>query len=94
MAAVSEPFERVGIVGGGFMGSGIAESVARASIEVLVHEPEDEPLERSRDRVAASAAKAVEGGKLDAAEADALCVPVWPTRTRRASSIATSSRPT
>ncbi len=72
MAAASEPIERVGIVGGGFMGSGIAESVARAGIEVLVHEPEDEPLERSRDRVAASAARAVEGGKLDAAEADAL----------------------
>ena len=44
MAAASEPIERVGIVGGGFMGSGIAESVARAGIEVLVHEPEDEPL--------------------------------------------------
>ena len=39
--------DRVGIVGGGFMGSGIAESAARAGVEVLVHEPEAEPLERS-----------------------------------------------
>lgn len=41
----------VGVFGAGFMGSGIAESVARAGIDVLVHEPEQSVLERSRERI-------------------------------------------
>jgi 3-hydroxybutyryl-CoA dehydrogenase len=64
--------ERVGIVGGGFMGSGIAESVARAGIAVHVYEPESAPLERSRERIAASVERAVSGGKLEAGEGEAL----------------------
>jgi 3-hydroxybutyryl-CoA dehydrogenase len=62
----------VGIVGGGFMGSGIAESVARAGIAVHVYEPQDAPLQRSRERIAASVDKAVSGGKLEAGDAEAL----------------------
>jgi 3-hydroxybutyryl-CoA dehydrogenase len=64
--------ETVGVVGGGLMGSGIAESVARAGLSVFVHEPDSEPLERSRARVEKSVARAVEGGKLEAGEAEAL----------------------
>jgi 3-hydroxybutyryl-CoA dehydrogenase len=41
----------VGVVGAGFMGSGIAESAARGGFDVVVHEPEAAPLERSRDRI-------------------------------------------
>ena len=40
--------EGVAIVGAGFMGSGIAESVAVAGIRAFVYEPERAPLERSR----------------------------------------------
>jgi 3-hydroxybutyryl-CoA dehydrogenase len=58
-------FERVGIVGGGFMGSGIAESCARAGLEVVIHEPELAPLERSQERIEASLQKAAARGKLD-----------------------------
>jgi len=58
--------ERVGVVGAGFMGSGIAESVARASIDVVLYEPGDAALARSRDRIEASLARAVSGGKLGA----------------------------
>ena len=82
MAAAGDgkAIERVGIVGGGFMGSGIAEAAARGGVEVLVHEPDPEPLERSRERVSASVAKAVSAGKLDAAEAEALTERVtWTT---------------
>jgi 3-hydroxybutyryl-CoA dehydrogenase len=61
--------ESVGIVGGGFMGSGIAESVARAGLPVRVQEPESGPLDAARERVEASVARAVKGGKLDDAEA-------------------------
>jgi 3-hydroxybutyryl-CoA dehydrogenase len=61
--------ESVGIVGGGFMGSGIAESVARAGLPVRVQEPERAPLESARKRLDASLARAVKGGKLDVDEA-------------------------
>ena len=64
--------ERVGVVGAGFMGSGIAESVARAGIEVVLYEPEEAPLERSRERIDASVRRAIKGGKLDEAAAGAL----------------------
>jgi 3-hydroxybutyryl-CoA dehydrogenase len=52
---------QVGIVGGGFMGSGIAESVARAGIAVAVYEPDEAPLERSRERISTSVDRAVSG---------------------------------
>jgi 3-hydroxybutyryl-CoA dehydrogenase len=55
---------RVGIVGAGFMGSGIAEAAARAGIDVTLHEPEQEPLDRSKGRIDQSVARAVKGGKL------------------------------
>ena len=64
--------ERVGIIGAGFMGSGIAESAARAGLEVIVHEPTEEPLERSRARIAQSVGHAVRRGRLEQAEAASL----------------------
>jgi 3-hydroxybutyryl-CoA dehydrogenase len=62
----------VGVVGAGFMGSGIAESCARAGLDVVVQEPEQPPLDRSRGRVRASLDRAVRGGKLSEDEAAAL----------------------
>jgi 3-hydroxybutyryl-CoA dehydrogenase len=62
----------VGVVGAGFMGSGIAESAARAGARVVVHEPDAAPLERSRGRIATSLERAVARGKLDEAGAEAL----------------------
>jgi 3-hydroxybutyryl-CoA dehydrogenase len=60
---------RVGIVGAGFMGSGIAESAARAGVDVTLHEPDQEPLDRSRAAIERSVARAVKGGKLTDADA-------------------------
>jgi 3-hydroxybutyryl-CoA dehydrogenase len=60
----------VGVVGAGFMGSGIAESVAKAGIEVLLHEPERAALERSRTQIEDSLQRAVRSGKLSATEVD------------------------
>ncbi|MGH2890187.1 MAG: 3-hydroxyacyl-CoA dehydrogenase family protein, partial [Solirubrobacteraceae bacterium] len=69
---LSEPgrISRVGIVGAGFMGSGIAESAAAAEIDVVVYEPQQAPLERSRGRLRQSVQRAVARKKLtsDAAE--------------------------
>jgi len=58
-------FEKVGIVGAGFMGSGIAESCARAGLEVVLEEPGAAALERSRQRIEQSLQKAAARGKLD-----------------------------
>jgi 3-hydroxybutyryl-CoA dehydrogenase len=64
--------ERVGVVGAGFMGSGIAEAAARAGLDVVVHEPEVEPLRRSTARIEESVARAVRGGKLSDEDAAGL----------------------
>jgi 3-hydroxybutyryl-CoA dehydrogenase len=55
---------RIGVVGAGFMGSGIAESAAAAGIEATVYEPEEAPLLRSRLALETSVGRAVERGKL------------------------------
>ena len=67
-----DDLEAVGVVGAGFMGSGIAESAARAGLRVTLHEPDAAPLERSRGRIEGSVERAVEGGKLSTDEAGAL----------------------
>ena len=58
-----EPIESVAIVGGGFMGSGIAESASLAGFPVIVCELPDFTL-ASRDRLEKSMAAAVQRGKL------------------------------
>src|SRR3954453_15851973 len=65
-------FTQLGVVGAGFMGSGIAESTARAGIPVVLYEPEQAPLERSRDRIETSLERAVAGGKLSSDDAASL----------------------
>ncbi len=69
---MTEAIDLVGVVGAGFMGSGIAESAARGGFHVVIHEPEEAPLKRSAERIEASVAKAVSGGKLSDDEAGAL----------------------
>jgi 3-hydroxybutyryl-CoA dehydrogenase len=64
--------DRLAVVGAGFMGSGIAEAAAAAGVAVTLYEPEQAPLERSRQRLGDSTARAVEGGKRTAEEAEAL----------------------
>ena len=69
---MSDPIKEIGIVGAGFMGSGIAESAARAGLKVHLFEPEREPLDRSLDRIEQSVDRAVKGGKLREPEAGEL----------------------
>ena len=56
---------RVGVIGGGLMGSGIAEVCARSGVDVTVVEADDERAERSRAAIEKSLARAVRSGKLD-----------------------------
>jgi 3-hydroxybutyryl-CoA dehydrogenase len=60
----------VGVVGAGFMGSGIAESSAAAGKHVLIYEPSQGPLERSREMHGAALQKAVARGRLSAEDAE------------------------
>jgi 3-hydroxybutyryl-CoA dehydrogenase len=62
----------IGVVGAGFMGSGIAESAAAAGKHVVVYEPDDRPFQRSRESLVASVGKAVSRGKLDRDEGEQL----------------------
>ena len=63
--------QRIGVVGCGLMGSGIAEVCARAGCDVVVREVEPSLAERGRERIEASLERAVGSGKLDAADRDA-----------------------
>lgn len=63
--------ERVGVVGAGQMGSGIAEVCAKAGLDVRVAETTGEALELGRTRLTNSLGKAAERGKITGAERDA-----------------------
>jgi 3-hydroxybutyryl-CoA dehydrogenase len=63
--------QKVGIVGGGQMGGGIAEVCAKAGIDVIVVEMTDELAARSKTGVERSLAKALERGKIDEGGLDA-----------------------
>ncbi len=61
----------VGVVGGGIMGSGIAEMAARAGFDVVVREVDEVAAASARHRLTASLAKAVRAGKLSEADREA-----------------------
>jgi 3-hydroxybutyryl-CoA dehydrogenase len=62
----------VGIVGAGFMGTGIAESAAAVGKQVFLYEPGEDALERSKDSLKVSVERAVTRGKLSDDDASAL----------------------
>lgn len=61
----------VGVVGCGLMGSGIVELVAKNGYNVVVREINDDFLQQGLKRVQGSMARAVEKGKLSAADREA-----------------------
>jgi 3-hydroxybutyryl-CoA dehydrogenase len=69
MAAMA--IERVGVVGCGLMGAGIAEVSARAGLDVVVREVDAGAAEAGLNRVTSSLDRALRAGKLDEAGRDA-----------------------
>ncbi|GAA1516207.1 3-hydroxybutyryl-CoA dehydrogenase [Nocardioides humi] len=61
--------ERVGVVGGGLMGSGIAEVNARAGKDVIVVESSPAAVEAARQRLESSLKRAESRGKIESADA-------------------------
>jgi len=68
---VNERIHRIGIVGCGLMGSGIAEVSARAQLDVVVVEVSDTALASGRKRIESSLSRAVRSGKLSTEQQDA-----------------------
>jgi 3-hydroxybutyryl-CoA dehydrogenase len=60
---------RVGIVGGGIMGTGIAEVCARAGLDVILVEVDEAAATRARERISRSLERAVGRGKVQRDEA-------------------------
>ncbi|MFC4004536.1 3-hydroxybutyryl-CoA dehydrogenase [Prauserella oleivorans] len=63
--------QRIGVVGAGLMGSGIAEVHARAGLDVVVTEVSEPALESGKARIEKSLQRGVRNGKLSEADADA-----------------------
>ncbi|MGW4444714.1 3-hydroxybutyryl-CoA dehydrogenase [Streptomyces sp. NPDC004682] len=66
---MSAVIARVGVVGGGQMGAGVAEVCARAGLDTVVCEVDAVAARAARDRVAASLDRAVRRGRLERAAA-------------------------
>ena len=65
-------FSRIGVVGAGLMGSGIAETAAASGLMATVYEPEQAPLDRSRRALETSVARASSRSKMSAEEGETL----------------------
>jgi 3-hydroxybutyryl-CoA dehydrogenase len=65
------PIERVAVIGGGLMGSGIAQVVAAAELSVTIVDVDDAALERALERIDSSLGRLVRRERLTEAEAQA-----------------------
>ena len=69
---MAREFAQVGVVGLGTMGSGIAEVLARHGIDVVGVEVDEKSAARARTTLEKSTQRAVDGGKLESSERDAV----------------------
>lgn len=68
---------KVGVLGGGLMGSGIAQVSAAAGFPTTVREVSEALCEKSRQAIEKSLAKGIERGKVTAAERDTTLGNLW-----------------
>jgi 3-hydroxybutyryl-CoA dehydrogenase len=69
--ATMSDFKRIGVVGSGLMGSGIAEVCARAGLDVMVTEVDAGAAEAGQKRLTKSLDRGVSSGKISEADRDA-----------------------
>jgi 3-hydroxybutyryl-CoA dehydrogenase len=70
--SVAETITTVAVIGGGLMGSGIAESAAGAGHAVVLCDVDQAAIQQASRRLEVSLARAIEGGKRNEADAVAL----------------------
>jgi 3-hydroxybutyryl-CoA dehydrogenase len=68
---LSNPIERVGVIGAGQMGAGIAEVSARAGVDVIVYEPTEALTTAGKARITKSLERGVSAGKITEREQSA-----------------------
>jgi 3-hydroxybutyryl-CoA dehydrogenase len=68
---VTNQIERVGVIGAGQMGAGIAEVSARAGVDVIVYEPTEALTTAGKARITKSLERGVSVGKITERERDA-----------------------
>src|SRR6185503_17165860 len=79
-AGVAEhPVRRLGIVGAGFMGAGIAHAAARTGIEVALLDRDQPSADKGKETVASVSAKDVSRGRMSEAERGELLQRIEPT---------------
>ncbi|MAE45689.1 MAG: 3-hydroxybutyryl-CoA dehydrogenase [Planctomycetes bacterium] len=79
---MSNPYyKKVGVVGAGTMGNGIAQVFAGAGSEVLMVDAAEAALERGQAAIAKSLARSVKKERLTAEEADRICARVTTSTT-------------
>ena len=69
---MAREFRKVGVVGLGTMGAGIAEVLARAGVEVVGVERDEAAVQRARGHLETSTARALKRGKMTQAEVEQL----------------------
>ena len=68
---MSNPIERVGVIGAGQMGAGIAEVSVRAGVDVIVYEPTEALTTAGKARITKSLERGVSAGKITEREQSA-----------------------
>ena len=74
----SYKMSKVGVLGAGLMGSGIAHSAARAGFDVALLDVSEEAARKGRDSIARSCQRDVEKGRLTREKADAILARIHP----------------
>jgi 3-hydroxyacyl-CoA dehydrogenase / enoyl-CoA hydratase / 3-hydroxybutyryl-CoA epimerase len=78
-AVARKRFSRIGVLGAGLMGSGIAHVAARAGIDVMLLDVNEQAAERGLDHIRRQQQAAVERGRIGEPEAREIIARVQPT---------------
>lgn len=79
--AAPRALERIGVLGAGTMGTGIAQLAAEAGIEVIVHDPIEGAYDHALDRTAGFLTRKVEKAQLSDASREAALARIAPAGT-------------